>query len=94
VTTGLPLCDHKKKMMKAIEPNISLIDSYLGLLGSLSTDSKLELISRLTASMRADKGKERSLASLYGSFNSDETADEIIEDLKRARHFGSKREEL
>lgn len=80
--------------MKAIEPNISLIDSYLGLLGSLSTDSKLELISRLTESMRVDKGKERSLASLYGSFITDETADELIDNLKRARHFGRKREEL
>ncbi|MFB2120107.1 hypothetical protein [Parapedobacter sp. 2B3] len=39
------------------------------------------------------KEKEVSLESLYGSWESDQTADELIAELKAARNFTRKREE-
>ena len=74
--------------MKAADLNFNLIDSYLGLLKSLSPDSKLELISRLSDSLKGGKKRtDKSLSDLYGSFISMKSADEIIDELKNVRNF-------
>jgi hypothetical protein len=79
--------------MKAADLNFSLIDSYLGLLKSLSPESKLELISKLSDSLKGGKRPpDKSLSDLYGSFISSKSADEIIEELKTARNFNRKTE--
>ena len=82
--------------MKTTDINTTLIDSYFSFLKDLSTDSKLELISRLSKSMKTSVKikKEISLNSLYGSWKSEQSADEIITDLKRARVFNREREVL
>ena len=82
--------------MKTADINANLIDSYLTLLKSLSSNNKLELIARLSKSMKTEKKKEKeiSLDSLYGSWVSDETADELVAELKAARNFTRKREVL
>ena len=82
--------------MKTADVNTTLIDSYYTLLKSLSPNNKLELIARLSKSMKTTKKREKevSLESLYGSWESDQTADELIAALKAARHFTRKREEL
>ena len=81
--------------MKAADVNINLIDSYFGLLKNLSPDSKLELIARLSKSMKtAKKEKADTLKSLFGSFVSEQSAEELIDDIKKSRNFSSKREEL
>lgn len=82
--------------MKATEINKALIDNYFALLKNLSPENKLELIARLSKSMRnSNKAKkEVSLRSLYGSWVSDQSADEIIDELKSSRNFERKREEL
>lgn len=82
--------------MKTADLNTTLIDSYYTLLKSLSPNNKLELIARLSKSMKTTKKREKeiSLESLYGSWESDQTADELIEELKAARNFTRKREEL
>ena len=82
--------------MKTADLNTTLIDSYYTLLKSLSPNNKLELIARLSKSMKTSKKREKeiSLESLYGSWESDETADELIAELKSARHFTRNREEL
>ena len=75
--------------------NINLIETYFGMLKNLSPDSKLELISKLFKSMKSEKvAKRNSLDSLYGAFISDQTADELIADIKKARTFNRKRAEL
>lgn len=64
----------------------NLADNYFGLLKNLSSDMKLELITRLSNSMKSSKkSKDKSLKSLYGAFISDQTADEMIEELKQSR---------
>ncbi|MFF5381117.1 hypothetical protein [Pedobacter suwonensis] len=82
--------------MKTADININLIDSYFTLLKSLSPDNKLELIARLSKSMKTTERKEKeiSLDVLYGSWESDQTADELVAELKAARNFTRKREEL
>jgi len=82
--------------MKATDINTALIDNYFSLLKNLSHDNKLELIARLSKSMKGSKKakKEISLSSLYGSWVSDQSADEIISELKNARNFNRKVEDL
>lgn len=82
--------------MKSADINTILIDNYFSYLKNLSVDTKLELISRLSKSMKTSKNtkKEVSLNSLYGAWASDESADEIINELKSARNFKRKRETL
>lgn len=82
--------------MKTADINTTLIDSYFSLLKNLSADSKLELIARLSKSMKTSKKtkKKVTLGSLYGSWESEESAKEIIAELKSARHFNRKREIL
>jgi len=84
--------------MKTADINKNLVDSYFLLLKDLSPDNKLELIARLSKSMKkekmAKKKKENSLESLYGSWVSEQSADELVQELKNARNFFRKREEL
>lgn len=82
--------------MKTPDINVNLVDSYYALLKSLSPNNKLELIARLSKSMKTTKKakKEVSLSSLYGSWDSEQSADELIAELKQARNFNRQREEL
>ncbi|MEO8147916.1 MAG: hypothetical protein ABI723_09785 [Bacteroidia bacterium] len=81
--------------MKTNDLNINLIDAYFGLLKNLSADSKLELIAKLSNSMKTTKKtKDESLKSLYGAFVSNQSADEIIKDIKQSRTFNRKRAAL
>ena len=82
--------------MKTADINATLIDNYFSFLKNLSVDNKLELIARLSKSMKTSKRtkKEVSLSSLYGWWESEQSADEIIAELKTARNFNHKREIL
>jgi len=81
--------------MKATDINTNLIDSYFTLLKSLSPDNKLELIARLSKSMKTTKKTNKvSLKSLYGSWISEQSADQLVDELKQARKFNRIREEL
>ena len=81
--------------MKTGDVNINLIETYFGLLKNLNADIKLELIAKLSNSMKTTKRiKNDSLKSLYGAFVSKQSADELIDDLKKARTFNRKRAEF
>lgn len=81
--------------MKAAHLKFNLIDSYLGLLNNLSPENKLELISKLSDSLKgSEKPSDRSVSDLYGAFISKKSADEIIIDLKDSRNFNRKTEGL
>ena len=81
--------------MNTADINTDLIDSYFTLLKSLSPNSKLELIARLSKSMKTTKKpKEVSLSSLYGAWASEQSAEELVQELKNARNFNRNREEL
>ena len=79
--------------MKAV--NVHIINNYLGLLKSLPPDSKLEIISKLSDSLKSTKQpKGKSLKNLYGAFKSDKSADQMIKEIKEARTFNRKIEPL
>jgi len=81
--------------MNTSDIDINLIESYFGLLKNLSPDSKLELIAKLSNSMKTTKHfKKENLSSLYGTFLSDKSADELIDEIKQARNFNRKRVEF
>ncbi len=80
--------------MKTSDLNINLIAIYFELLKNLSADSKLELIAKLSNSMKTKKQKKHdSLKSLYGAFESKQSADEIISEIKQAHVFNRKNSE-
>jgi len=66
----------------------SLADYYFGFLKNLDSRSKLDLISRLSQSVKeAEPIPETSLQSLFGAYQSDESADDIIEEMRSSRVF-------
>ena len=75
--------------------NISLADYYFGLLHNLNTEIKLDLISKLSLSIKhLEKENTVTLDSLYGSFKSDETAEELINKIRDSRTFNRNIEPL
>ena len=85
--------------MKAANLKFNLIDSYLGLLENLSPDNKLELISKLSDSLKSSKKpteklSEKSLDDLSGAFIFDKSSDDLIKELKESRNFNRKIEEF
>lgn len=79
--------------MQTVDINKKLVDGYLELFKNLSSNTKLDLISGLSDSLKSGKkGKTSSLKSLTGDFVSEKSADEIIDDLKNARNFTRKTE--
>jgi len=68
------------------EINTIIVDGYIGLLDNLSTNNKLDLISKLTASVKSDlTDKESSFKKAFGAFDSKKSAEEIIEEIRKSR---------
>jgi hypothetical protein len=81
--------------MNLSSQHISLADYYFGFLKNLNPDSKLDLISKLSQSLKqGDEAPEVSLQSLFGAYKSEDTADEIIEQLRASRVFNRNIETL
>lgn len=85
--------------MKAENLKFNLIDSYLELLKNLSSDNKLELISKLSDSLKSskkptEKNSDKSLDDLCGAFIFDKSSDDLISELKKSRNFNRKIEEF
>lgn len=75
--------------------NISLADYYFGFLKNLNSESKLDLISKLSQSLREERRtKNISLKSLFGAYETDETAEEIIKEIRESRVFNRNIESL
>jgi len=72
--------------MRTAERNTTIVDGYIGLLGNLSPDDKLDLISKLTVSVKTDlKKKKSSFKKAFGALVSEKSADEIIEEIRSSR---------
>jgi hypothetical protein len=72
--------------MRTAEINNTLIDGYIGLLDNLSINDKLDLISKLTASVKTDLTTQKSsFEKSFGAFDSKNTAEEIIDDIRNSR---------
>ena len=72
--------------MKAIDINTTLIEGYLRLLENLSPSNKLDLISKLSVSVKTDiTDRKNSFYKAFGAWESNQTADEIINDIQNSR---------
>ena len=72
--------------MKAIDINTTLIDGYLRLLGNLSTANKLDLISKLTLSVKTETTEsKKSFYKSFGAWESKKSAEEIINEIHNSR---------
>jgi len=81
--------------MSAADINTNIVDSYYTLLRNLSPNNKLELIARLSKSMKTPKkAKDNSWKSLFGALVVDQSADEFVEELKKDRKFSRKEIDL
>lgn len=77
--------------MKTADLNIDIIDSYFALLKNLSPNNKLELIARLSKSLKTkSKAKDHSWKSLFGAWEMEQSADEFMDQLKKERKFTDK----
>ncbi|MGF7232120.1 hypothetical protein [Arachidicoccus sp.] len=81
--------------MRTTDINTNLVDSYYTLLRNLSPNNKLELIARLSKSMKtAKRAKNNSWKSLFGALVIDQSADDFVEELKKDRKFSRKEIDL
>jgi len=72
--------------MKAPETIATIVDGYIGLLDNLSTTDKLEIISRLTNSVKSDLPNKKSTFKMaFGAFESSKTAEEMIDEIRESR---------
>lgn len=71
--------------------NKNIIDTYAGLFEELDAFTKLELIERLSKSLKKEKNlKESTFFKSYGAFESDKPAEAIVKEIKASRKFREK----
>lgn len=72
-----------------------IAESYFNMIKALSPEIRLELISRISDSLRNTiTPKDDSWKDLFGAFDSEQSAEEIIEDLRNSRCMQRQIEEL
>jgi hypothetical protein len=81
--------------MKTIDVNTTLVEGYLRLLDNLSPNSKLDLISKLTLTVKTDvTDKKKQFYKAFGAWESKKSADEIIDDIRNSRTFNRQIEQF
>ncbi len=81
--------------MTTADINAKIIDGYLDLLRNLSPGSKLDLIAKLSESLKSDVTKRKSLfRKSFGAFQSKKSAEEIIKEIRESRNFNRQLEEF
>lgn len=81
--------------MKAADINTTLIEGYLRLLDNLSPGSKLDLISKLSLSVKTDIAERKNtFYKAFGAWDSKQSAEQIIDDIKNSRTFNREIEKL
>ena len=72
--------------MKDFEADNSIVKGYAELLDSLSSSMKLDLIAKLSDSIKSDLKSEKSLfQKSFGAFESKKSAEEIITEIRLSR---------
>ncbi|MEI6142893.1 MAG: hypothetical protein WCP85_26690 [Mariniphaga sp.] len=68
-----------------------IIETYSGLFEGLSSLNKIELIERLSKSLKTElTTRENAFYNSFGAFSSEKSPEEIIEDIKINRKFRNK----
>jgi hypothetical protein len=65
-----------------------IVEAYVGLFEGLSPSNQLELIERLSKSVKKKTtSKDKAFYKSFGAFGSDKTADTIVIQIKSSRKF-------
>ena len=73
----------------------SIIDSYMVFLETLNPDARLDIISRLTQTLKSEvKPKENLFLKSFGAWSGNESADEIVNGIRSSRTFNRQIEGL
>ena len=81
--------------MNAVDVNITIVDGYLKLLENLSTENKLDIISKLMQSIKTDFiDNKKSFKKSFGAFESEKSAEDIIQEIRDSRTFNRQIESL
>jgi len=81
--------------MNTADLNTKLIDSYISLLKNMSAENKLDLISKLTKTVKTDIDREKTnFYKAFGGWDENESAKELIEMIKGSRTFNRTIEEF
>ncbi|MEX2568774.1 MAG: hypothetical protein WD431_22725 [Cyclobacteriaceae bacterium] len=75
---------------------IDMAENIFRMVKNLSADEKLELISKITDSLKKTKKevKDDSWKKLFGAWESEESAEEIIEGIRASRYTNRQIEDL
>ncbi|MDJ0681529.1 MAG: hypothetical protein QNJ18_16905 [Xenococcaceae cyanobacterium MO_167.B52] len=77
------------------QSNYDILNNYWGLIKTLNTCWKLDLIERLTDSIRKNlKHKTNTMNLAFGAWESENSAEEIIEELRNSRSINRQIESL
>jgi hypothetical protein len=73
-----------------------IVETYARIFENLSSISKLELIEKLSKSIRKEtkSSKEKDFYKSFGTFASEKSADDIVKEIKESRKFREKDLEL
>jgi len=81
--------------MNTADINTKLIDNYLSMLKNMSAQNKLDLISKLTNTVKTDIAQEKTeFYKAFGGWDKNESAEELIETIKESRTFNRTIEEF
>jgi hypothetical protein len=81
--------------MNTVDTNNKLVEGYTALLKNMSTANKLDLISRLTESVKTEINEDQNrIYASFGQWKGNESADEMINVIRESRTFNRNREEL
>lgn len=81
--------------MNAADINTKLIDSYISLLKNMSAQNKLDLISKLTNTVKTDLEQEKTdFYKAFGGWDENESAEDLIETIRGSRTFNRTIEEF
>ena len=71
--------------------NLSITDMYMGVLSSLTKDEKLDLITKLSESMKTKRTSSKNIKEIFSRFNEDwggnKSPEDIADDLRKSRVF-------
>ncbi len=81
-------------IMAALTQDTGIADIYFNVLKNLNTPTKLALIEKLSNSIEQNQKEEISLQSLFGAYQTPESAEELIEKIRDARIFNRTIESL
>ncbi len=91
---------HKKKsslltVIKMDYTDKQIVETYANMFEGLSSSIKVELIERLSKSLKVETAtKDEVFYKSFGAFASEKSAEEIIKDLRSARKFKQRKTKL